>query len=625
MTDKGKYSLLNELEHILLRPGMYIGTIKFENQIQYVLNEDSNKFEKCSLNINPGFQKLFDEVISNSVDESKREDTLLDTIKVTIDRKKNNITVWDNGGIPVTKFEDTDKYIPEVIFSNLRAGSNFNDDTDQREGVGTNGLGAKLTSIYSLKFTVKTADNKHKFTQVYKNNMSKISEPKIEDSDKHFTEISYDTDFKKFGMSEIDDDNYKLMVKRVYDVAGCNPNLKVYLNGKQIKMKSFKDFCNMFIENNNLIYEETKDKKWCVGVAESTNDFQNVSFINGVNTWSNDSTNVTFIMNQILPDLRAKLEKKYKTNILPGQIKQHMIVFINGTCKNPMFSSQTKERLISDTKDFINPIDLSQSFLKKIYNSEIINLVADWLDQKKSADERKAERELNKSLSKVKVEKLIDAKGKDRSKCEFFIAEGDSPLASFRKFRNPMIHGALPIRGKIKNVYDLTPTQALQNEEVKAIFASLGLQIGVCPFKFDSKGNIIENSMRYDTINYLTDADQDGNCIAALLLNIFYKFFPELIACHKISRILTPLLTIQKGKEYKEFYYQKDYDEWCKKNDSTKYNVKYFKGLSSLDNEMCKKMINTPVRFYYTEDDLAKDKFKIWFGDDSDLRKNEII
>lgn len=244
-TIEEKFKALDERTHILERPGMYIGSINNEIGFKYILN-DENKFVKKSVTYNPGFIKLFDEIISNSVDESRRIGTKLDTIKVDIDMANGEISIWDNGGIPVEIHKTEKMYIPEMVFSKMRAGSNFNDD-DSRTGVGTNGVGSSCVNVFSKKFSVETADGKNKFIQVFQNNMSVKSKPKVESTKKHYTKITYIPDFIRFGMNCINNDTFKCIESRVYEVAGTNPNLNIYFQGNQIKIKSFKDYCELFI------------------------------------------------------------------------------------------------------------------------------------------------------------------------------------------------------------------------------------------------------------------------------------------------------------------------------------------------------------------------------------------
>lgn len=241
-----KLKVLSDIEHMLYRPGMYIGSVINETVDKYILDEETGKFYKKSVSYNPGFHKLFDEIISNAVDESKRIGSKLDTIKVEIDLEKNSISILDNGGIPVIIHKDTGMYVPEVCFSVLKAGTNF-DDTEDRTGVGTNGVGASCCCIWSKTFIVETADGINKFKQVFSDNMNSRTVAKISPCEKNYTKITYIPDIERFGMTIIDKDTYDCLVSRVYEVAGTNLKLKVYIDGKQIKIKSFKDYCMMFI------------------------------------------------------------------------------------------------------------------------------------------------------------------------------------------------------------------------------------------------------------------------------------------------------------------------------------------------------------------------------------------
>lgn len=620
-----KYRILSDIQHILLRPGMYIGSVITERSNQYVL-DDRGKFVLKEVRYNSGFLKLFDEILSNSVDESKRKNTRLTTIKVDVDKIEGTISVYDNGGIPVKIMEGTKDYIPVVCFSRLRAGSNF-DDTEKRTWVGTNGVGSVATNIFSTLFELETADGKNKLSMYWSDNMKSHALPKVTKTIQHYTRVTFTPDLQRFGMDCIDDDAFKLIEKRVYEVAGCNPNLNVFFNGKKIQINSFKDYCNMYLNDGDLLlYDENKD--WQIGVSVSpSGSFQQVSYVNCVST-TDGGTHVDYIINQITPTLREKINKKYKTDIMPGQIKNHIFLFVNSTVFNPSFSSQTKEKLITDIKNFGTEFKLTEKFINQIYKSEITNSITDWLDQKKIADEKKAEREANKSITKVKVEKLVDCKfaGSPLKKhlTSLSITEGDSAAAGFRKFRNPETQGLYPIRGKILNIRDIPKEKIRANVEIQGIMAAMGLKFGQSPFEYRN-GKVYQDNLRIHEIRILSDADQDGSSIAGLVLNIFAYFWPELIKEHRIARVDTPIVIVRQGKKKVKFYYQNEYDEWCKNNDVSKWEVEYLKGLSALRDDDYKDIIQNPNMYYYELDDLAHEELDIWFGKDSNKRKEKLL
>ena len=252
-----KYQKLTDTEHVLLRPGMYIGSIKPQTEEVYLLDKRSYRFTPKEITYNPGFLKLFDEIVSNSVDEHKRNPKL-NQIKIKIDLETNYISVWDNGGIPVEIHKEYDEWVPEMIFSNLKTGSNF-DDSEDRIVVGTNGVGSTLTNIFSKEFVIDTCDGKKRFTQTFKNNMGSRTKPKIKTQKRGFTEITYLADFERFGMKKIDKASLLMIEKRLYDLAASNPKLKITLNDEVISFKNFKAYAEMY--TTPVFYEESKNWK----------------------------------------------------------------------------------------------------------------------------------------------------------------------------------------------------------------------------------------------------------------------------------------------------------------------------------------------------------------------------
>ena len=412
-----RFVKLTDIEHVLLRPGMYIGSVKPNTSMKHIINDD--KILKEEITFNPGLLKLFDEIIMNSIDESKREGSKLNIIKVDI--QDGNISVYDNGGIPVEKHPKYNEWVPEMIFSNLKSGSNFDDD-ESREGAGTNGVGSVLANIYSSKFKVSTCDGTNKFVQTFSDNMRKRNKPSITKSKTKHTEISFTPDYEKFGLDNLDRDNYEMIKKRVYDISACNHTLKIYFNKKLINFKSFDDYIKLY--KSEFFSESSKDKKWTIGVAHSTNGFQQVSFANSTETYVG-GTHLDYITNQIIYKLRDFFKKKHKVDIRPNDLKNYIFLFINSTVVNPSFSSQTKEKLITEIKEFGFEFKVSDKLIKSILKSEIIESVLDWIERKKIADESKLQRDLKRKLSRIKVDKLIDAKGKERWKCSLSIFEGD--------------------------------------------------------------------------------------------------------------------------------------------------------------------------------------------------------
>ena len=608
-----KFKKLDDIDHVILRPGMYIGSIKPHKAIKWIVDED--KMIQKEVTYNPGLLKIFDEIVTNSVDESKRPGSKLNIIKVNIDRTTNYINIWDNGGIPVVKHTQHKEWIPEMIFSNLKSGSNFNDE-EKRTGAGTNGVGSTLTNIYSKEFTVTTCDGANHFTQTFSNNMRKRTAVKVKKSTKGFTEINYLVDFEKFALTGIDDNHFKMLEKRVYDIASCNTNLKIYFNGKLINIKTFEDYIKYY--SKDYFYEAKKDKTWSLAIGLSENGFQQVSFANSTDTYDG-GTHVDYIMGQIIAQLRDFFMKKHKVDIRPGELKNHMFLFLDSTIINPSFSSQTKEKLITEAKDFGSTFEVPNKLIQSIIKSEIVNSILDWIQQKKSAEENKLQRDLNKKLDKIKVEKLIDAKGKDRWKYSVGLFEGDSAISAFRKYRDPQTMGAFALKGKFVNVSEMTNQKLVQNDEVVNLMAAVGLKLGQA---------IDLRNLRYGRILFYVDADVDGNSIAALLLNFFYKYWPDMFDRRMVYKVETPIVVaIPKVKSKKKtlFYTQTEYNVWSEKNDLKQFEIKYKKGLAALVDDEYQDIINSPKMTLITRDDMSEGSLDIWFGKNSDLRKTELL
>lgn len=611
MSVEKKYRKLDDISHILTRSGMYVGSIKPHTSKKWIL--DCGKFIQKDLTFNPAFLKIFDEILVNSVDESKRSGTKLNTIKVKIEN--DLIKVWDNGGIDVVIHKEYNEWIPEMIFSSLKAGSNFSDD-EVRITAGLNGVGSVLTNVFSKQFTITTCDGKNLFTQTFTNNMRERGEPKIKRSKSNHTEISYLPDYEKFGLQGLDESHYRLIQKRVIDVAGCNPNIRVFFNDEEVKIKSFEDYVKYY--KSDYFFETNKDKTWSIAVSPSDEGFQQVSFVNTTDTYDG-GTHVDYILNQILSQMREFFQKKYKVDIKPSELKNHMVIFLNATVVNPSFSSQTKEKLITEIKDFGFTYEITEKLIKSILKSEIVQSILDWVSQKKLADESKLERELNKNLSKIKVEKLIDAKSKDRNKCSLGIYEGDSASSSFRKYRDANIMGAFSLKGKFINTSDISTKKLMENNEALNLMAALGLKLGQ---------DVNMKTLRYGRILFYCDADTDGNSIVGLLINFLNKYWPSLFTNNIVYKVETPILVAISKKDKKNkilFYTQNEYSEWIKSEKVQNWEIKYKKGLAALVDDEYDKIINDPKLTLITKDDLSDEFLDIWFGKNSELRKNQIL
>ena len=316
------YKKLTQREHVLERPGMYIGSVKKQMEELWVANESNDgvpKMEKVMVEYSPGFMKIFDEVLTNATDHSFRDATVT-TIKVEYIKETGEISVWNNGsGVPIQLHKEHNIYVPELIFGHLLSGSNY-DDTNVRTGAGTNGLGSKLTNIYSSKFTVETidSDEKKKFVQEFSNNMTERTKAKItSNSSKSYTKITFTPDYQRFDMEGLEDDTILLIRKRVLDCIACtNGNVQIYLNGEKLKGKGLIDYTKYFFEGEKVISEfhteriknkngEVTEYIWEYAIVPYSH-FEQVSFVNG-NSTTQGGKHVDYILYQIINKLNKML------------------------------------------------------------------------------------------------------------------------------------------------------------------------------------------------------------------------------------------------------------------------------------------------------------------------------
>lgn len=233
-----KYKKLSHIEHILLRPERHLGSIRSSVGTVWVYDPTKDKVVfKDNFEYSPALIKQFDEIITNCVDHSKTpEGKSLTEITVMVSPMNGQIIVADNGGIPVVKHAETKEWLPEMLFGSLYAGSNFNDDDEEynnKKSGGQNGEGASLVNVFSKWFRVTTNDGKKSYTQTFEDNLSKRSNPVISNLNAPGTSIAWIPDYARLGVKGLDQNNLLMIYRRAFEVAACNPRLKVILNGNK--------------------------------------------------------------------------------------------------------------------------------------------------------------------------------------------------------------------------------------------------------------------------------------------------------------------------------------------------------------------------------------------------------
>lgn len=446
-------------------------------------------------------------------------------------------------------------------------------------------------NIFSKKFTVETidSDEKKKYIQEFSENMNKKSKPKITtNSGKSFTKITFQADFPRFGMKDLasEKDTIALLKKRVIDcIAITNPNVAIYLNGEKLKGKGLVDYGKYFTNGASAIYESNGNAKylWEYSVLPNPSaHFDQVSFVNGVDTTLGGGTHVNYIINQITSKLIKLIETRKKiTDVKPMSIKDRIFLLLSATVINPTFNSQLKITLTTSSRDFgCNP-QVSDKFIEKLYKSSITDEIVELYKLKEIS---KLSKEGGKKVTKLYgIPNLDDAllAGTNKSReCTLMLCEGKS-ASSFGMWGKSIIefekYGNYSLKGKVLNTRGATVSQLVNNVEINNLNKIIGLKPGV---EYTEK-NI--HTLRYGKIMLLTDADEDGCHILSLVVNLFHDKYPSLLKMNFLSTLKTPIVKAIKGKETIEFFNEQDYTKWKASVNESRYTIKYFKGLGTSD------------------------------------------
>lgn len=510
------YKKTSHIEHILLRPQMYLGTLSCESSDEYVAeqNSETGKYTivNKTINFSQGLLRIFVEALSNALDNverSKNTDTPTKYIKIFIDPESGKTSIENDGCvIPIEIHEKEKIYIHSLIFGHLLTSSNYDDNKD-RVLSGTYGYGIKLLNIFSKSMTVEARDMAHTFKQSWKNNMKEKDKPKIgenKDGKVGFTRVTWYPDFEKFKLENYTDDIINLYTKFILDAAMLVPQVKITLNGKRVNVASLKDYAKLYDPNlsQSLMVSNTETMK--VLIAPSHNGVHNaISFVNGVYTRRGGKHVDTWVDTLIKPILQ-KLNKKDKPQINMNDAKSVFTLYVVATVIKPEFDSQDKHYL---AKPVIKS-NVQQKDLNSLMKWECIESLKDILKGKELIELKKTERGKKKF---VKVEGLVPANnagGKFSDKCTLILCEGLSAktyaVAGIEKGINGLKgldwFGIYPMRGKFLNVREKSPSAISKNAVVSDIVKAIGLQYGT---DYNNRENI--QNLNYGKVVILADAD----------------------------------------------------------------------------------------------------------------------
>lgn len=576
MTTPKEWKKLTPYGHSRLRTEMYLGSRDPHTQV--VLEYGPQGPFPVETVWVPALFTAFREVLDNALDEVAAHGHG-DRIDITFDPKSLIVSVKDNGrGIPIDFDKTEKKHAATVLLSETLAGRNFEDDRGATRGL--NGVGASIVNFCSEFFQVDIVRDNKEFSQRFVEGTEHIAEdPMIipRNTTRTGTRIEFKLSSIVFRNRVLPENFIKA---RVHEAALCYPKLKLTYNGKSVVVKSVEK--DLFPKHTPITFsvedEGFKSNFWLVPKFFADGSEYSHSLVNAIPVFNGGVHIETFKKNFFAGMIGALDRESKKRKLVPNKsdLSDGMLIYNITEMKAPEFDSQSKTRLINEgvAKILAGALDAPDFFKSVIRkNPEWIESVYESCAERTQKKDDKDTAKKAKEGKRAKVEKLKDATSYDRSKCILFLGEGDSAISGLNEARNPVIHGGLPLRGKVMNVHGMRPKEAYANAELTNIMNTIGLVAG-------QRAN--RHALRYGKVYIATDADSDGYNIAALVVNFFYHFWPELFDDKNpfLFVFQTPLIIAVKGKNRK-YWYAEEYDSFEPK-DFSGWDVTRAKGLAAL-------------------------------------------
>ena len=603
--DSSAIQVLEGLEAVRKRPGMYIGTTSSR-----------------------GLHHLVWEIVDNAIDEALAG--YCTHIEVEVG-KENTITVKDNGrGVPVEVHPKTGKSTVETVYTVLHAGGKFGGGGYKVSG-GLHGVGASVVNALSEWMEVRVYKNGNVYYQRYSNGGHPEEDLKVIgscDDDRTGTTVTFKPDPDIFEETTVFD--YDILKTRLRELAFLNRGLRISLYDLREDNVSdtfcyeggISEYVEMLNKDKKPIHDTIID---CTGiendisleVALQYNETYNssiYSFVNNINTpeGGTHEDGVRRALTRILNKYATSngMLKNNDDSLTGDDVKEGLTMIVSIKHPNPQFEGQTKTKLGNSECRGIADRIFSEAFERFLMENpdQAKIIVEKSMTASRARVAAKRARELTRRKGDLDITnfygKLSDCKSKDPSECEIFLVEGDSAGGSAIKGRNSMTQAILPLRGKILNVEKARLDRALANEEIRTIITAFGTGIGD---DFDL------SKLRYDKIIIMTDADVDGSHIRVLLLTLFYRFFRPIVEAGHVYAAQPPLFVIKHGKNIKYVLNEQERDEYLATlSPNTKYDIMRMKGLGEMDaeelNETTMDIEKRVLRQITVEDAMAADE-----------------
>ncbi|MBP1047079.1 DNA topoisomerase (ATP-hydrolyzing) subunit B [Enterococcus sp. BWM-S5] len=589
--DASQIQVLEGLEAVRKRPGMYIGSTSSE-----------------------GLHHLVWEIVDNSIDEALAG--FATSIQVIIEAD-GSITVIDDGrGIPVGIQEKTGRPAVETVFTVLHAGGKFGGGGYKVSG-GLHGVGSSVVNALSTTLDVKVyKDGKIHYQEFHRGAV--VSDLKvIDETDRHGTTVHFVPDPEIF--TETVEFNFDKLATRVRELAFLNRGLRISIEDKREEAPKLKEYyyeggIKSYVEYLNgakevlfpePIFIEGEQQDITIEVSmQYTEGFHSniLSFANNIHTYeggtheSGFKTSLTRVINDYAR--KQKIMKDNDENLTGEDVREGLTAVISIKHPDPQFEGQTKTKLGNSEVRTVTDRLFSEYFGKFLMENPTVGkqIVEKGILASRARLAAKRAREVTRRKGALEISnlpgKLADCSSKDPEKCELFIVEGDSAGGSAKQGRSREFQAILPIRGKILNVEKASMDKILANEEIRSLFTAMGTGFG---------GDFDVAKARYHKLVIMTDADVDGAHIRTLLLTLFYRFMRPVVEAGYVYIAQPPLYGVKQGKKITYIQPGKNAEEDLAKTieslpASPKPTVQRYKGLGEMDDHQLWETTMDPER-----------------------------
>ena len=621
---------LEGIEHVRMRPSMYIGDVGAR-----------------------GLHHLVYEVVDNSIDEALAGHC--DTISVVI-HPDNSVTVRDNGrGIPVDMHKKEGKSALEVVMTKIGAGGKFDKDSYKVSG-GLHGVGVSCVNALSSHLKAEVHRDNKVWVQEYQRGHSLYDVKEVGTTDDRGTIVTFSSDETIFDEVKY---NYNTLASRLRELAYLNRGLTIKITDERekdeegnFKTETFhsegglKEFVE-FIDGNrealmkDVIYMDGERDSVPVEVAMRYNTSYNEnlhSYVNNINTIEG-GTHLAGFRRALTRTLKKYADENFnlakeKVEIVGDDFREGLTAIISVKVMEPQFEGQTKTKLgNSEVSGAVDKIvgEMLNNYLEEHPNEAKI-IVEKVILAAKARQAAKKARELVQRKNPMSGSglpgKLADCSSKDPEECEIYLVEGDSAGGTAKQGRDRHYQAILPLRGKILNVEKAMAHKVLENEEIRNIYTALGVSIGT---EDDSKALNLDK-LRYHRIVIMTDADVDGSHIATLILTFFFRYMKELIESGYVYIATPPLYLIKKGTKQQYAWDEADRERLVNEmSDGTGkgLSIQRYKGLGEMNAEQLWETTMNPdhrtMRLVTIENAAEADRiFSMLMGDDVPPRREFI-